>query len=716
MAKYFCISIILFFTIYGINKRVYGQPSLIGWDSTYSYFAAQEEPPSNWYMPDFDDSAWPVDTHAIGFGTDFQDVSIVPATKSLYLRYKFQINNPGNIRKLSYLGDYDDGYIAYLNGKEILRVNVADTVKFPAYNDVTIRSHEMEYFTSYPVYGYYLDTLVLDTCLVEGENVMAVHVMNDSLNGSDLYSFLRLYNVSGTDYNIYNIAFRYKRQYHIDSTNFPLVIIETDGLGIPYKNERVDAFMGIIDNGTGAYNKPGDVCNIYYGDISIEVRGQSSSEFPKRSYRFELKDSNGEDLNAELLGMPSNDDWILFGPFQDKAQFRNPMVFDLARRFGRYQPRTRYCEVILNGESIGLYTLTESIKRGDDRIDISRLAPEETEGIDITGGYIMKYDKPGGSLEIVYPKPDVIVPEQEDYIRGYLTEYRETLYTDHFMDQSAGFRRYINDTSLVDYIIMTELPKNCDGYMYSTYLFKDRAGKIIYGPMWDNDLSFGNTIFQDGATTDGWHFEYDFGRTNIHILRMLQDTAFVHLFQYRWNMARNSFLHTDSIMAYIDSTVAFIAEPIVRNYYVWPLIDVDIWYSYYVSVSYEDEILYIKNWISGRLDWIDNHIGEIFYDIDYYPDLSYGLTDNYNIGFEIFPNPFSDKLTIVFSSSEQTEIDAKIFDISGQLRYSESILLNEGLSQINMDHPSIRQLTSGIYILSITDDNGWISTRKLLKR
>ena len=133
-------------------------------------------------------------------------------------------------------------------------------------------------------------------------------------------------------------------------------------MGITYKNQRVKAQMGIIDNGPGAFNKPTDSRNIYNGSVSIEVRGQSSSEFPKRSYRFELWDEFDQDTNVSLLGMPANDDWILFGPFQDKAHFRNTMIFDLARRFGRYQPRTKYCELILNDEYKGLYLLVEKIK------------------------------------------------------------------------------------------------------------------------------------------------------------------------------------------------------------------------------------------------------------------------------------------------------------------------------------------------------------------
>ena len=700
------------------ERNVNGQSYIIGWDTTFSYFAAQEEPPADWYQPGFDDSAWPVDTHAIGFGTNYQQILISPDTKSLYLRYRFNTDHPENIVKMNFLADFDDGYIAYLNGKEILRVNISDSVKFPAFNDVTIRSHEMEHSTMYPVYGYYLDTLILDTCLVEGENIVAVHVMNDSLEGSDLYFYLELYNLTHGYYYLYSSPSRYKRQYFIDSVNFPLVMIETDEFGIPYKNIRVDAFMGIIDNGPGAWNKPTDSCNVYYGNISIEVRGQSSSEFPKRSYRFELKDSIGNDSNAVLLGMPSDDDWILFGPFQDKAQFRNPMVFDLARKFGRYQPRTRYCEVILNGESVGLYTLTETIKQGNDRIDIARLRPEEIDGIDVTGGYIMKYDKPSGRFEIIYPKEEDIVEEQSDYIREFMLDYKNTLFSNSFRDPQAGFRRYINDTSLADYIIMIEFPKNCDGYYYSTYFYKDRAdrnNKLIYGPVWDNDLSFGNTIFQDGASTEGWHFEYQYNHTNIYIMRMLQDREFVQLLQNRWFMARNSFLNSDSLMYYIDSVATYLTDPVERNYYVWPLIDVDIWHSNYVSVSYEDELNNIKNWITDRVNWMDENIDDIYYDVDIYSVISPELTQ-WHVGFEVYPNPFDNELSVIFSSPVQLSIQMNIFDISGRLYHTEKATIEEGLSQIQIRNSMLQQLSSGVYLLRISNEAETIGIRKLVKR
>lgn len=716
MKKYLAALYLVIFLMLMISG-IYGQKAYIDYYSAYYYYAAQEEPPENWFMPEFDDEDWNVDTNSIGFGYDNQRVELNPEAKSLYLRYRFNLANPENVKKMTFSGNFDDGYIAYLNGKEILRVNVADSTQFPAYNDLAIRSHESEYRAHWPVFSYYLDSLLLDSCLVEGQNVIAVHVLNDSINGSDLFFYLRLYNITNYTWNLYMEPFRCFRQTQFDSVNLPLIIINTDEFGIPYKNKRVKAHMGIIDNGKGNYNKPDDSCNVYEGNVSIEVRGQSSSEFPKRSYRFELWDEFDQDTNYSLLGMPANDDWILLGPYQDKAHFRNSLIFDLARRFGRYQPRTAYCELILNGNYLGLYVLVETIKRSPGRLNLARLRPSEISGNDVTGGYIMKYDKPRGLMQIVYPKEDDIAQEQIDYINGFLNEYESVLFTNDFMDPVSGFRKYINDTSLVDHIIMTEFPRDCDGYMYSTYFYKDRAdrdNRLTYGPIWDNDLVFGNTIFQEGDSPEGWHFEHNWGTTKIHIVRMLQDRDFVELLQERWKMARNSFLHTDSLFANIDARVNFLAESLDRNYTVWPVIDQYLFQPNYISTSYENEIYNIKNWISDRLDWIDDHINDIFYDVDIYNDVEPVYTERF-FGFEVFPVPFTDELQIVFSSSQKAHLRSEIYDVSGQLKFAEEFYIDAGISNINIDNSIIQSLASGVYFMRVIRENELTSVRKIIK-
>jgi hypothetical protein len=558
---------------------------------------------------------------------------------------------------------------------------------------------------------------MLDTCLVAGENVIAVQVLNDSASGSDLYFNLRLYVAQGGNYDIYNNAYRYKKQYAVDSVGFPLVIIETDEYGIPYRNVRVKALMGIIDNGEDEYNTPSDSCNVFYGPVDIEVRGQSSAEFPKRSYRFELKDEYDGDSNVTLLGMPANDDWILFGPFHDKAQFRNKMMFDLGRKLGHYQPRSEFCEVILNGEFIGLYAITETIKRGDDRVDIARLRVTEISGIDVTGGYILKYDKPNG-FQIDYPKPHDLQPEQNDYIIDYMKKYNAMVFTDDFWDSAKGFRRYVDEVSLVDYMIMTEFCKNGDGYVVSTYFSKDRADRddrLHFGPLWDHDLVFGNTIFQEGNLTDGWQFEYPNPTEYIYIKRFLEDEAFAELFKSRWHMARESFLSNENLEFYIDSMVNYLAGPVQRNYEVWPVIGEDIFHPNYISTSYENEIYNMSSWIYERLAWIDDNIDNIYYDTTYYATYLQELAGSI-FDFGIYPNPISNFATLTFLTERELPVSLTIFTMSGQKIYKQELLLENGYMEVSLTSEVIAAMNPGVYIIRVSSRNQFITNRKFVKQ
>ena len=102
-------------------------------------------------------------------------------------------------------------------------------------------------------------------------------------------------------------------------SNLPIITINTYGEEIP-DEPRIDAYMGIIDNGN-VVNKIDDVFNDYDGKITIEKRGNSSQDQEKPPYRFETVDGNGENpwektiiqdiekaiINSELGLSPQND-------------------------------------------------------------------------------------------------------------------------------------------------------------------------------------------------------------------------------------------------------------------------------------------------------------------------------------------------------------------------------------------------------------------------
>ena len=71
----------------------------------------------------------------------------------------------------------------------------------------------------------------------------------------------------------------------LDSTNLPLVIIETGGPPI-IDEPKIDAYLKIIYNENG-YSGKSDDPNIYDGQIGIEIRGRYSAWLPQKPYGFE---------------------------------------------------------------------------------------------------------------------------------------------------------------------------------------------------------------------------------------------------------------------------------------------------------------------------------------------------------------------------------------------------------------------------------------------
>ncbi|HMR57666.1 MAG TPA: CotH kinase family protein, partial [Cyclobacteriaceae bacterium] len=160
------------------------------------------------------------------------------------------------------------------------------------------------------------------------------------------------------------------------SSNLPIVVINTAGATI-LDDPKIVADMGIIDNGPGQRNSVTDTYNNYSGKIGIEIRGSSSQSFPKKQYSIELRDATGEGVSAPLLGLPPEEDWVLFAPYNDKTLMRDVLAYKIGRDLNRYAPRTRFCELVLNGNYEGIYVLIEKIKRDNNRVDINKLNPDE---------------------------------------------------------------------------------------------------------------------------------------------------------------------------------------------------------------------------------------------------------------------------------------------------------------------------------------------------
>jgi len=375
--------------------------------------------------------------------------------------------------------------------------------------------------------------------------------------------------------------------------------------------------------------------------IGIEIRGSSSQMFDKKSYGFETWDSTNEDLNAVIGGFPEEEDWILYAPYSDKSLIRNVLIYQLSNEMGQYATKTAFYELEINQTYQGTYVFMEKIKRDKNRVDISKNKED-----DISGGYIIKIDKPTGdgdwynesfafdsqyTVEGVlgqfkntiflyeYPDADDISDLQKDYIQKYMYDFETALVSENFSSEEDGYQKYIDLDSFIDFFILNEVSKNPDGFRLSTFMHKDKGEKLKMGPIWDFNIAFGNVDYCNGASTEGWAYKFNDICPNDTWLvpfwweRFMEDPIFIKALKERWTSLRTDILSTNKILRDITMLQEYLEtnNAIQNNFSKWLVLGKYIWPNAYVGNNYTDEINYLKDWSENRLEWLDNQINSL---------------------------------------------------------------------------------------------------------
>ena len=375
-------------------------------------------------------------------------------------------------------------------------------------------------------------------------------------------------------------------------------------------------------------------------NIGIEIRGSSSQYFPKKSYGFETWDESGEDLDVSLAGYPEEEDWILYGPFSDKSLIRNVLIYRLSNLVGRYATKTSFYNLQINGVFLGLYVLMEKIKRDKNRVNISKNRSDE-----ISGGYIIKIDKITGDGDTLnekiafmseytkdgikginknvhflyeYPKNRDISDEQKNYIQGYMRDFEDAIASENFTSESDGYKKYIDVDSFIDFFILNEITRNVDAYRISTFMHKDINEKLKMGPIWDFNIAFGNADYCEGGLTTGWAYKFNEACPADGMLvpfwwdRLMQDPNFTQALRERWTSLRLNELSNSSIMGIVDELVGELedSDAITQNFGKWLILGTYIWPNNFVGNRHSEEITYLKEWIEGRLSWMDQEISK----------------------------------------------------------------------------------------------------------
>jgi hypothetical protein len=336
----------------------------------------------------------------------------------------------------------------------------------------------------------------------------------------------------------------------------------------------------------------------------FERRGSSTFGAAKYSMSMGALNESGTGTQVSPLGFASNDDFVLNAPYQfDLSLIHNDLIYRLSNEIGRYAPRTQHVEMFMsvnnevaasggnpawgyvNGASTsadyyGVYSFQDRISRGQNRVDVEDLNPEDNAPPEVQGGYIFKIDRldagdsglgaGGRTFALVQPKEwtsypshlQVMTNQQKSYLQGVLNSMYSAVTGPNFMSPTLGYQAHLDVPACIDHWWLSVLPKSADAFRLSGYWHKSRYGKLVMGPIFDFDRAMGSADQRDWIPTT-WRGDVpDYGTDYFHNAGIYSPNYFHWMFNDpnywqavidRYEELRQGTLSTASVHGLIDA-------------------------------------------------------------------------------------------------------------------------------------------------------------------
>lgn len=299
------------------------------------------------------------------------------------------------------------------------------------------------------------------------------------------------------------------------SGTLPVLYITTENnTPVTSKDDYLQATYYLDAKNISGYENIGS----YTNPLNMEIKGRGNyswTGFNKKPYRIKLADKQ------PLLGMIKSKHFTLLAHADDakdkKGYMRNAAGFELSKMIGMaWTPEAKPLELVMNGDYIGLYFLTEHIRVDKDRVNIVEQEDEETDAQKITGGWLVEIDnydedphitlKEGEktTMWVTYKTPEVLSSQQEDYLTQQMQLLDNLIYGDKNSDE---LWQHLDMDALARFYIVQEIMDNYESFHGSCYLYKDMGDdqKWKFGPAWDFGSSFNRDKSQYIYQGDVWH-------------------------------------------------------------------------------------------------------------------------------------------------------------------------------------------------------------------
>ena len=307
------------------------------------------------------------------------------------------------------------------------------------------------------------------------------------------------------------------------NTELPVIHLKPENL-ISGKTKYINTDVVMYDKSAGASGN-GWWDSKDKGSISVRGRGNSTWGLPKKPFRLKFP----EKFSPFDLNHTKAKSWVLLAQDMDKSLIRTHLAFEYSRilftsgqgwhdpkalsftpcsKFvnvyftGPYYDSSKKNTLSMNGDYLGVYQMSDQMERAAGRIEVDKLCKADgSDASKITGGYIIETDLHEGKyfsgrkrVKMTYKYPDDkdYDPAQYNYITNFINNAEKALYSADYKDPVNGWRKWFDEKTLADFIIIKEFVGDLDGYT-STYMYKRRGvDKLFFGPIWDCDKGWNN--------------------------------------------------------------------------------------------------------------------------------------------------------------------------------------------------------------------------------
>lgn len=520
----------------------------------------------------------------------------------------------------------------------------------------------------------------------------------------------------------------------LTSTNLPIIVITTPG-STAITGTQAPGTMKIVNNGSGT-NAPGDA-GAFTGPIGIRTSGPAS--YPKKSYYVETWGATAfQTRDTALLGMPSENDWVLLALYPDRSLMRPMIAFEVYRQMGFYAPRMRPVEVTVNGTYAGVYLWGERIKRDDNRVDMANLALTDNSGERITGGYLFKIDEDAddywtstytppyrsASQDIKFhyddPEDNAISGVQKNYIKRYVDSFENALQSAPLTDTVAGWRGFAAQRWWDSWLILQEAMGNEEAYRKSTFLYKDRSRKLRVGPPWGFETSLYNTADCNAHRDTAWMFRHaQYCPANTYLppfwwYRLQDDPVYMQDLKCRYSQWRASGgpLDTARLFSHIDSLATLLTSggAVSRNFILYP-----IWSTPLVNeptpmtANHAQEVARIKTYLRARLTFLDSK-----WTVSLPCAISTSVSEQQmgEPNVALYPNPVANVARLEMFTSVAETVLVTVRDVYGRAVFSRSWMKAAGTQALTID---AARWPAGMYTVSAQVRGQQPATLRLIK-